>query len=130
MSSMWGERIKISVFGESHGPAIGVVIDGLPGGEEIDLTAVAAQMARRAPGRDRTATARKEDDLPEILSGFLGRQNHRRAVVRRHPQHQHPFGRLLRAVRQAPPFPRRLHRPPALRGGDRSARRRTFFRPS
>ena len=71
MSSMWGERIKISVFGESHGPAIGVVIDGLPGGEEIDLTAVAAQMARRAPGRDRTATARKEDDLPEILSGFL-----------------------------------------------------------
>ncbi|MBQ2487553.1 MAG: chorismate synthase, partial [Ruminococcus sp.] len=60
------------VFGESHGGGIGVVIDGLPAGEAIDFDAVLAQMARRAPGRDKTATPRKESDLPRVLSGMLG----------------------------------------------------------
>ncbi|MBQ1353307.1 MAG: chorismate synthase, partial [Ruminococcus sp.] len=72
MSSAYGDKIKISVFGESHGGGIGVVIDGLPAGEKIDLDAVLAQMARRAPGKDKTATPRKESDLPNILSGILG----------------------------------------------------------
>lgn len=72
MSSTYGETVKISVFGESHGNGIGVVIDGLPAGETIDMTAVLAQMARRAPGRDKTATPRKESDTPQILSGLLG----------------------------------------------------------
>ena len=72
MSSTFGDKIKISVFGESHGSGIGVVIDGLPAGEKIDMDAVLAQMARRAPGRDKTATPRKESDLPKILSGMLG----------------------------------------------------------
>lgn len=72
MSSTFGDKIKISVFGESHGDGIGVVIDGLPAGEKIDLNQVYAQMARRAPGRDKTATARKESDTPKILSGILG----------------------------------------------------------
>ena len=72
MSSTYGEKIKISVFGESHGGGIGVVIDGLPAGEAIDFDAVLAQMARRAPGRDKTATPRKESDLPRVLSGILG----------------------------------------------------------
>ena len=72
MSSAFGDKIKISVFGESHGGGIGVVIDGLPAGEKIDLDAVLAQMARRAPGKDKTATPRKESDLPNILSGILG----------------------------------------------------------
>lgn len=71
MSSNWGTYVKLSIFGESHGPGIGVVLDGLPAGEPIDLDAVAVQMARRAPGRDLTATPRREDDLPEILSGLL-----------------------------------------------------------
>lgn len=71
MSSTYGEKIKISVFGESHGGGIGVVIDGLPSGEKIDFDRVLAQMARRAPGRDKTATPRKESDLPKILSGML-----------------------------------------------------------
>ena len=62
MSSTFGDKIKISVFGESHGGGIGVVIDGLPAGETIDLQRVNAQMARRAPGRDKTATPRKESD--------------------------------------------------------------------
>lgn len=72
MSSTYGDKIKISVFGESHGNGIGVVIDGLPAGEKIDMDRVLVQMSRRAPGNDKTATPRKEKDLPKILSGMLG----------------------------------------------------------
>ncbi len=71
MSSTWGNHIKLSIFGESHGPAIGCVIDGLPAGVPIDEQAVLRQMARRAPGNDATATPRKETDRPEWLSGIL-----------------------------------------------------------
>ncbi len=72
MASVFGEKIKISVFGESHGEGIGVVIDGLPAGKAVDTEKVYAQMARRAPGKDKTATARRESDLPRVLSGMLG----------------------------------------------------------
>lgn len=71
MSSSWGEKVKISIFGESHGEAIGVNIDGLPAGEKIDMEAVLLQMSRRAPGKDKTATTRLEADKPEVLSGLL-----------------------------------------------------------
>lgn len=71
MSSTWGDRVKISVFGESHGKAIGAVLDGLPAGEPLDFDEIALQMSRRAPGRDRSGTPRKESDLPQILSGVL-----------------------------------------------------------
>ena len=67
----WGNRLKLSIFGESHGPAIGAVLEGLPAGETIDLKQVNAQMARRAPGRDRSATPRRESDEPQVLSGLL-----------------------------------------------------------
>lgn len=71
MSSTYGDKIKISVFGESHGNGIGVVIDGLPAGVKIDMDKVLVQMSRRAPGKDKTATPRKEKDLPKVLSGML-----------------------------------------------------------
>ena len=71
MSSIWGETVKMSIFGESHGKAIGVVLDGLPAGEPIDFDAVALQMSRRAPGRDSTSTPRRESDLPQMVSGIL-----------------------------------------------------------
>lgn len=72
MSSEFGKYIKISLFGESHGKAIGVVIDGLPSGEEIDQAELRAFMARRAPGaHGALATARKESDVPEFMSGVL-----------------------------------------------------------
>lgn len=71
MSSTYGEKIKISVFGESHGNGIGVVIDGLPSGIKIDMNKVLLQMARRAPGKDKTATPRLEKDFPNVLSGML-----------------------------------------------------------
>lgn len=71
MSSTYGDKIKISVFGESHGNGIGVVIDGLPAGVKIDMDRVLVQMARRAPGKDKTATPRLEKDFPNVLSGML-----------------------------------------------------------
>jgi len=71
MSSIWGNNLKISLFGESHGPAIGVTLDGLPPGEAIDLEAVQRHMARRSPGGNATDTPRREADTPEILSGVF-----------------------------------------------------------
>jgi len=71
MSSMIGNNIKLSVFGESHGEAIGCVIDGLPAGTELDFDKINSEMARRAPGRDKASTPRKEADAPEIISGIL-----------------------------------------------------------
>lgn len=71
MSSMWGENIKISIFGESHGKEIGVVIDGLEPGFEIDFDKIKEQMDRRKPGKNKLSTSRKEDDIPEIVSGFF-----------------------------------------------------------
>lgn len=63
-------NISLSIFGESHGPAIGAVIDNLPAGEEIDLEKIYGFMARRAPKKDGTSTMRSEKDMPEILSGL------------------------------------------------------------
>ncbi len=71
MSSMFGRNIRISVFGQSHSSGIGVVIDGLPAGERVDPDALAAFMARRAPGQGAYSTARRETDIPEILSGLV-----------------------------------------------------------
>lgn len=67
-----GRRIKLSVFGESHGEAIGCVLEGVPAGFGIDMDAILLQMARRAPGKDKTATPRLEKDIPVIKSGILG----------------------------------------------------------
>lgn len=72
MSSVMGNKIKLSVFGESHGAAIGCVIDGFPAGITLDNDKLKADMLRRAPGRDKTATPRREADEPIILSGVLG----------------------------------------------------------
>jgi chorismate synthase len=72
MSSMTGKNIRISVFGQSHAPAIGVVIDGLPAGFKIDESALGAFLARRAPGGQRYGTQRREADAPEFLSGLAG----------------------------------------------------------
>ena len=71
MSSTIGNRVRLSIFGESHGEAIGCVLDGLPAGEALDMEEIRIQMARRAPGRDKTATTRLESDTPVILSGTL-----------------------------------------------------------
>lgn len=72
MASSWGNSLRLSVFGESHGPGVGVVLDGLPHGVAIDYDELCAEMQKRAPGQSDTATARREPDEPEILSGLLG----------------------------------------------------------
>ncbi|MGM9550879.1 MAG: chorismate synthase [Clostridia bacterium] len=71
MSSIWGNSIKLSVFGESHSRGIGGVIDNLPSGIEIDMEEIAFELKRRATGSSALATARKEPDIPEILSGVV-----------------------------------------------------------
>ncbi|MBO5494958.1 MAG: chorismate synthase [Eubacterium sp.] len=71
MSSVIGNKLKLSVFGESHGSAIGCVLDGVPAGLELDMQRIYLDMKRRAPGRDKTSTPRVEKDMPVILSGVL-----------------------------------------------------------
>ena len=63
--------MRYSIFGESHGPAIGVVLEGVPAGLELDLEAVQRELDRRKPGQDPTATARRESDTVQVLSGVF-----------------------------------------------------------
>jgi chorismate synthase len=70
MRGQWGNKLQLSIFGESHGEAIGIVIDGLPAGLTLDMEEVAFDMARRAPGRDSTATPRREFDAVRVVSGM------------------------------------------------------------
>ena len=70
MSSEFGKQLRVSVFGQSHGKAIGVNIDGLPAGEAIDLDELNAFLDRRKPGKSPLSTARKETDTPVFLSGL------------------------------------------------------------
>ncbi len=72
MSSTFGERVRMTIFGASHGPAIGVTLEGIPAGISIDFEKLQHFLDRRAPGRSNLATPRKEADQPEFLSGFLG----------------------------------------------------------
>ena len=69
MSSRYGRNYRIAIFGESHAPAIGVEIEGVPAGARIDMAALQAFLERRAPGRDSLSTARHEADAPEFLCG-------------------------------------------------------------
>lgn len=70
MASTFGNKIKVSIFGESHSEAIGVNIDGLPAGIRIDMDELHEFLDRRAPGRSRYATSRREADRPEFLCGI------------------------------------------------------------
>ena len=102
MSGMWGNKLKVSIFGESHGSGIGITIDGLPSGIEIDMEEVLKEMARRAPGKSRLSTARKEGDQPEILSGFFEGKTTGTplcAVIRNSDQHSKDYGKLKDLMR-------------------------------
>ncbi len=67
----YGTLFKISTFGESHGPAIGVIIDGCPAGLDIDESFIQSELDRRKPGQSKITTQRKEDDTFKILSGVF-----------------------------------------------------------
>ena len=72
MSSMYGENLHLTIFGQSHSPAIGMTLEGIPAGEQIDFEALQRFLERRAPGRNAYSTARREADAPEFLSGLRG----------------------------------------------------------
>jgi chorismate synthase len=71
MSNSYGTLFRITTFGESHGPAIGVILDGCPAGLEIDEAFIQSELDRRKPGQSRITTQRKEDDSFKILSGVF-----------------------------------------------------------
>lgn len=71
MGNSYGRLFSISTFGESHGPAIGVIIDGCPAGLEIDEAFIQSELDRRKPGQSKITTQRKEDDTFKILSGVF-----------------------------------------------------------
>ena len=71
MSNSFGKLFKISTYGESHGKAIGVIIDGCPSGIKIDKNEIQNELERRKPGQSKITTQRKENELIEILSGIF-----------------------------------------------------------
>jgi len=71
MGNTFGQFFRITTFGESHGPAIGVVIDGCPAGLKIDEQHIVSELNRRRPGQSKITTQRQESDTPEILSGIF-----------------------------------------------------------
>lgn len=104
MSSCFNGGITVSLFGESHGKGIGVVLDNLPAGEEIDLEKIAAFMARRAPKKDGTSTMRSEKDIPEILSGLYNGKTTGTplsAVIFNQDQHSSDYGNISHIARPA-----------------------------
>ena len=71
MSNTFGKIFTLTTFGESHGPAIGGVVDGMPAGIEVDMDFIQRELDRRKPGQSRITTDRKEGDRVELLSGVF-----------------------------------------------------------
>lgn len=129
MGSVWGNAIKLSIFGESHGGGIGCVLDGFPAGVPYDEAFILAEMDRRAPGKNRQSTARREKDLPKVLSGvFEGKTSGApiSCVIENTDTRSKDYRNL---IEQPASGTRRLYRPRALSGLQRLPRRRTLFRP-
>ena len=92
MSGQWGQNLRVSIFGESHGAGIGIVLDGLPSGLAVDWDEVARELKRRAPGQNAMSTTRKEADVPKILSGVFNGY----AALRGDREYKHAQRRLCR----------------------------------
>ena len=71
MSSTYGDNLKLSIFGQSHAPAVGMTLDGIPAGFPVDPEKLQAFLNRRAPGQNDWSTPRREEDRPEFLSGLF-----------------------------------------------------------
>lgn len=100
--SSYGDAFRITTWGESHGPALGVVVDGVPAGLALDEAKIAAYMARRKPGQSAYTTARQEADAVEILSGVFEGQTTGTPIslmVRNEDQHSKDYGNLAEVFR-------------------------------
>lgn len=71
MTSSYGENLKLTIFGASHAPEIGMTLEGIPAGKKVDLEKLQAFLNRRAPGNFPWSTARKEDDIPQFTTGLV-----------------------------------------------------------
>lgn len=71
MSNIWGNNLKLSIFGESHGECVGVVLSNLPAGIKLELDSIQDELNRRKPGKSSLETPRKEDDAFKIMSGYF-----------------------------------------------------------
>ncbi|MER2996223.1 chorismate synthase [Pontibacter populi] len=102
MSNTYGTLFRITTFGESHGPAVGVVIDGCPAGLEISAEEIQVALDRRRPGQSDITTPRKEEDKVTILSGlFEGKTTGTpiALVVNNKDQHSHDYSHIEHAFR-------------------------------
>ncbi len=102
MSSTWKNNISFTVFGESHGPAIGVCMDNVPPGESIDVDKIYKFMSRRAPKKDGTTTMRNEKDIPQIISGYHNGKTTGTplvAMIANSDQHSQDYNNLSRLAR-------------------------------
>lgn len=97
MSCSFGEKFRITVFGQSHSEAIGVVVDGIPAGIKLDMDKISNFMARRAPGNNAYSTKRKENDIPTIISGVVDGITCGTplcAVIKNNDQHSKDYSKL------------------------------------
>jgi chorismate synthase len=132
-SNSFGEMLRITTFGESHGPALGVVIDGCPAGIPLGIDDFLPELARRRPGQSAVTTARSEQDMPEILSGiFEGKTTGMpiAVIIRNEQQRSQDYEKLRTEFRAghadqtyAEKYGHRDHR-----GGGRSSGRETVAR--
>ena len=102
MSSTWKNNISFTVFGESHGPAIGVCMDNVPPGETIDVDKIYKFMSRRAPKKDGTTTMRSERDIPQIISGYHNGKTTGTplvAMIANNDQHSQDYSNLSKLAR-------------------------------
>ena len=102
MSNIFGHRFTLTTFGESHGAAIGGVVDGMPTGIDIDLSFIQSELNRRRPGQSRITTSRQEADQVELLSGvFEGKSTGCPIgfIVRNENQHSQDYENLRTVFR-------------------------------
>ncbi|MBR2911925.1 MAG: chorismate synthase, partial [Lentisphaeria bacterium] len=98
----FGNLFKVTTFGESHGPALGVVLDGVPAGIELDVSFIQKELDRRKPGQSKVATQRNEADLVEILSGVFDGKTTGTALamlIRNSDQHSRDYSNIAQVFR-------------------------------